>query len=460
MFPLLAGIAAIAVEGCSGGAKSSPPAQAGSAAPAATDASDSTAAVPTAAAPVAPPPKPVLTASTAIEHVFIIVKENHTFDNFFGTFPGANGSMKAVDSKGKTRDLKMPWIDYDISGWNTWQAAHTDWNGGLMDHFDLGEEHTFPFNIVTPLTGGGAFLSYSPPAGVAGGPAAYYWDIAERGVLCDNFFTSVMTQSTPNHMFTVAASCGRAIENAAILPPHNMKVFTPAGEIKEHPPLFDASEIKTTLMNELEKKGRTWKYFSEKRTGPLAQVMGVMEDNDSSVEIMQVARDLASFKDNYVDTTPDLDKYLAWYLENGQIGDVTWIKPSTANSEHPAFSSVSRGAAWTRAVVNAIGKSRYWNKCAIFITWDDFGGFYDHVAPPQVDDLGLGFRVPCIVLSPYARRSYVDKTQYELSSMVKFAETVFGIAPMTARDAAASDMTNSFDFTQEPRPFSDFHFAN
>src|SRR5581483_6403688 len=142
----------------------------------------------------------------------------------------------------------------------------------------------------------------------------------------------------------------------------------------------------------------------------------------------------------------------------GQVGHVTWIKPSPFNCEHPGISSVKTGTEWTRKIVNQIGASQYWGRCAILITWDDFGGFYDHVAPPQVDNLGLGFRVPCIVVSPYAKKGAVCHTQYEHSSMMKFAETVFGLPAMSSRDAASGDMTDCFDFTQTPRDFSEFHF--
>jgi phospholipase C len=108
-------------------------------------------------------------------------------------------------------------------------------------------------------------------------------------------------------------------------------------------------------------------------------------------------------------------------------------------------------------VVNAIIDSRYWPESAIFITYDDFGGFYDHVAPPQVDDLGLGFRVPAIVVSPYARRAVVHET-LEVSSILRFVETTFGLPAMTARDGKANDFSSAFDFNQRPRPASDFRF--
>jgi phospholipase C len=127
-------------------------------------------------------------------------------------------------------------------------------------------------------------------------------------------------------------------------------------------------------------------------------------------------------------------------------------------NEHPALSPIDEGCEWTRKVVNQIGQSRYWDHCAIFITFDDFGGWFDHVPPPQVDRLGLGFRVPCIVVSPYAKRGFVDHTQYEHSSLLKFVETLFQIPPMTARDAQSADMTDAFDLTQPARSFSEFQF--
>jgi phospholipase C len=97
-------------------------------------------------------------------------------------------------------------------------------------------------------------------------------------------------------------------------------------------------------------------------------------------------------------------------------------------------------------------KSEYWESCSIFLTWDDWGGWYDHVAPPQVDSFGLGFRVPCLVISPYAKRGYIDHTQSDFCSILKFIETTYSLPPLTQRDANNSDMSNAFDFSLSPRP--------
>jgi phospholipase C len=373
-----------------------------------------------------------------IRHVFVIFKENHTFDNYFGGFPGANGSMTATDSTGKTVPLAVPSFDLFVPGTNGWDAAHADWNGGAMDHFDL-EEHP-----VASWMPNGGFVSWSGTPTIAA-----YTELATRGTLCDAFFTSVMTDSLPNHMFSLAATAGGAIGDPSITT-GIVEVMDAAGNRSTHPPTFTAAEIPTTLPNELEAAGLTWTYYEEE------SITNVVEDQGDGVKVIEVFRDLPSQATQYVDSIPDYDVNLAGLLASGPVGNVTWIRPCALNSEHPLIGSVSAGADWTRKVVNQIAASAYWKDCAIFITWDDFGGFYDHVAPPQVDAYGLGFRVPCIVVSPYARRGFVDHTQYEFSSILKFCETTFGLPAMTARDAAASDMTAAFDFSQAPRPASDF----
>src|SRR5277367_3440286 len=149
-------------------------------------------------------------AAIPIDHVFLIIKENHTFDNYFGRYPGANGAMQATNSKGATVPLAPNATDIDYPGDNSWAVAHKDFHAGAMDQFDLGEVG------VSPYTGDavvGAFVTYAPASGTAGGSVAYYWQIAQKGVLCDNYFTSEMGDSSPNHMFTFAAQCGGCISN-------------------------------------------------------------------------------------------------------------------------------------------------------------------------------------------------------------------------------------------------------
>jgi phospholipase C len=399
--------------------------------------------------------------SFPIDHVFIIFKENHTYDGFFGSWPGANGVMTATDSKGNTRSLDPPVTELDLPGDNGWAQAHTDWNQGQMNFFDKGEENGGFWSFLGAFMHG-PFVSYAPQNGqtASAGAIHYYWEIAGQGVLCDNYFTSLMGDSTPNHMYNIAATSGRAVSNPSVLS-RNFTVLDTSGNLVSHPPHFDATEIPTALPNELEKVGKTWYYYQEKPgTAIMESLLNTIMDNDLNISAMDVVTGLPSYSTRMVAGYSDIQTMLPGWIAAGNVGNVTWIKPAPYHCEHPAIGAVDTGAAWTMDIVNAIGQSSVWNRCAILITWDDYGGFYDHVSPPQVDEFGLGFRVPCIVISPYAKQAYVDHTQYEHSSMLKFAETLFGIAPMTARDAASADMTNAFDFTQAPRPFSDFYFTN
>jgi hypothetical protein len=138
-------------------------------------------------------------------------------------------------------------------------------------------------------------------------------------------------------------------------------------------------------------------------------------------------------------------------VARGHLAPVTWLVTDAAHSEHPP-ASTCLGENATVSEVNAIMRSRFWKDTAIFVTWDDFGGFYDHVAPPHRDQLGLGPRVPTLVISPYARRGYVDHTTYDFASLLAFVEKRFGLPPLTFRDAEAADMTAGFDFTAAPAP--------
>jgi uncharacterized protein (TIGR03437 family) len=136
--------------------------------------------------------------------------------------------------------------------------------------------------------------------------------------------------------------------------------------------------------------------------------------------------------------------------QNGTLPQVSWIIPNDVLSEHPP-ASITTGMNYVTGLVNAVMSSPEWNSTAVFISWDDWGGFYDHIDPPKVDQYGLGIRVPGLVISPYARQGYVDHKTYSFESWLRLIEERFGVNPMTARDNAANDMIDAFDFTQEPR---------
>jgi phospholipase C len=138
-------------------------------------------------------------------------------------------------------------------------------------------------------------------------------------------------------------------------------------------------------------------------------------------------------------------------ISDNRLPPVTWVTPRFELSDHPEY-SFCWGQNWSTRVIDAIMGSPMWKDTAIFVTWDDYGGFYDHVPPPQVDDFGFGIRVPLLLISPYARSGYVDHTLGEFSSVLRFIEDNWGLSPLTARDRDAQNLSEAFDFTQEPLP--------
>ncbi|HVY60313.1 MAG TPA: alkaline phosphatase family protein, partial [Planctomycetota bacterium] len=212
-----------------------------------------------------------------IDHVFILFKENHTYDNYFASFPGGDGSLTGIDSKGKTVRLEYPASDRWIGGSNDWDPAHAAWDGGRMDRFDaMGGFPPVPFDHA-------AYKTYAPDAQGASAMVHYYWGLAERGVLCDRFFTSVMGPSNPNHMFIACATSGNLVTNGDLITGENTFVNPVTGLRYRRPgsQTFSVAEIPTALPVELEKKGLTWAAYIEEYHGSLSVIpqIGVLDSS-------------------------------------------------------------------------------------------------------------------------------------------------------------------------------------
>jgi phospholipase C len=247
-----------------------------------------------------------------------------------------------------------------------------------------------------------------------------YWDYARRFTLCDNFFSSLAGPSEPNQLYTVAAQSGGLVNN----PPRNI-----AGQ--------DGVYTFPTMAELLEKSGVTWKYYDEKpnpRKHTLWNPMPGFKSFQNSPELMSHLVGLSQF---YQDA------------KSGQLPQVCWIVPTAMDSEHPPADS-ARGMRHVTDLVNAIMSGPDWKDTVIIVTWDDYGGFYDHVPPPMVDQYGYGPRVPCLVISPYARQGRISHDAFDFTSPLKLIEEKFGLAPLATRDASASDMLSCFDFRQKP----------
>ena len=384
---------------------------------------------------------PVRTA-TPIEHVVFIIKENRSFDHLFGAFPGAQGASTANDAGRRRPLIHSAHFDqrlHDLP--HDYPAALLAYDHGRMDGFTQDEaSDRYAYVQLTQ------------------GQLPNYWHWAKEFVLADRFFSSAIGPSFPNHLFAIAAQSGGAHDNPIPPAPDDLGPYKTwgcdspetevvivedtEGEEQRVPPCFDF----TTLGDLLTDAKIGWSYYAappvsrsapESRTGYIwsafAAIRHVRERprvwREHVLPVQEVVKD----------------------IRDGGLPPVTWITPVRALSEHPAFNFCA-GENWTTGVIDAIMRSPMWRNTAIFVTWDDWGGFYDHVPPPQVDRFGLGIRVPFLVISPYARQGYIDHRHGEFSSVLHFVEDNWGLPQLTERDRDAGNLFHDFDFTQDPRP--------
>jgi phospholipase C len=367
-----------------------------------------------------------------IKHVVFLIKENRTFDHMFGRFPGANGVVSGWDH-GTRRPLRPATEDAmtgDVP--HCYACALAAYDGGRMDGFDQSETaRRYAYTQFRP--------SQIPS----------YWAMARRYVLFDRFFSSETGPSFPNHLYSIAAQSGGAHDNprrtglargsntfGCDAPPQQLvEVTLRGGDTKMVRPCFHFA----TEGDLLSSAHIPWAYYAarEDQRGYIwsayAAIRRYREDHSRwSAHVRPVDGLLSDIREN-------------------RLPPVTWVTPRYQLSDHPPY-SICHGETWTTQVVNAIMRSPIWKNTAIFLTWDDYGGFYDHVAPPQVDGFGFGFRVPLIVISPYAKRGFVDHSLGEFSSVVRFVEDNWGLSRLTLRDRRANDLREAFDFAHPTRP--------
>jgi phospholipase C len=365
-------------------------------------------------------------SSTPIQHVVVIMQENRTFDNLFNGFPGAD-SASSGSNKGTVVPLSpVPLaeptdLDHSHTGW--WKA----WDNGKMDGF--ASTQTNPALYA---------YSYVPQSEIQP-----YWTLATQYTLADQFFQSNTGPSFVAHQYMIAAQSGDADENPTSGPwgcnaPAGTTVALVGPNGKDLPGVFPCFDY-TTTADLLDDNGVTWRYYA-------------IRNGDSPDTAYQAIRHIFYGTDEETNTIAPPTQVLT-DIANGVLAQVTWVSPDWAHSDHPGNNS-NEGPDWVASIVNAVGASPLWNSTAIFINWDDWGGWYDHVAPVNIDAMGPGLRTPLIVVSPYAKHGYVFHEVSETASLVTFMERNFNLPNLRQRDAGANDLFDCFDFTQSPSPYS------
>ncbi len=369
-----------------------------------------------------------ISGSEKIEHVVWIIQENHSFDNYFGTFPGADGLPpftclpKMPGAQDCVKPFHMPPGQPLIDLEHSWETAHAAYNNGTMNGFVWVEG--------SPYT-----MGYYDQRDIPN-----YWSYARRYTLCDRFFSSEMTGSSPNHVFTVAAQSGE-INNIASLKQLESETDDDDG--------FSFASI----VRRFRGAGITWKYYVETQppTAAAAAVNATLSHlaypDPKEFTLWNPLPGFKGIRENPADMARlvPLQQYFT-DLKSGTLPQVSWIIPDFQDSEHPP-EPLDQGMWYVTQSINALMQSRYWKNTVIFLTWDDYGGFYDHIPPPEVDAYGYGPRVPMIVISPYAKQHYVSHDTYDFTSVLKFIEQRWGLKHLTGRDDRANNMADVFDFS-------------
>ncbi len=418
-------------------------------------------------------------SSYPITHVVVIMQENRSFDNFFHGFPGANSATFGYGHgvKYTLQPLHLKFT-HDINHFR-WQFLE-DYDNGKNDGFDQQIRilespppsgscpYSDPYNhptcwiFWTGKTYQQMAFSYTMKSDIQP-----YWTMASQYTLGDHNFASTNGPSFGPHQMLIAGQEGHADEVPSNMPwgcdaPNEKENYLVYGQASppEFPPQFghdvvggDPCFTYPSVADTLDKAHVTWRWYKQSKA-----------DGDSywldAFDAIKSVRDGPDYKNVVTPDTQVLDD-----VASGNLQQVSWVMPHGGASDHAGGGSGNCGPSWVGSIVNAIGKSQYWKNTAIIITWDEWGGWFDHVVPPQYADPqtgayeGLGYRTPLIIVSPYAKTHYVSKSQHETASSLRLIEKMFGLpflgagSGQTYADQRADAYDDVFNFSQTPTKF-------
>ncbi len=421
-----------------------------------------------------------------INHIIVIYQENWSFDSLYGKFPGANGIAKAgnaikqVDKNGQALtalpqpldtskrpsvpDPRFP-ASMPVQPFAIDQYVPADQKIGDLVHRFYQEQYQIDGGKMDK------FVSWSDNGGLTMG----HYDatnmpegrLAQQYTLADNFFHAAFGGSFLNHIWLICACSptwpnapaasiaqldanGNMVKDGAVTP-DGYAVNTSFTVNSPHPPNITNTlalvpqQTQPTIGDRLSEKGVSWAWFSGGWTDAL---------NGHPDPLFQFHHQPFAYFQNYADGTDGRKQHLKdesefhYEVQTNTLPAVSFIKALGPENEHPGYASLLKGQQHVADLVQEVQNSPAWADTAIIITYDEHGGFWDHVAPPKGDRWGPGSRVPAIIISPYAKKGFVDHTQYDTTSILKFIENRWELAPLGTRDAAANDLSNAFNFSQ------------
>jgi len=390
-----------------------------------------------------------------IKHVVFMIQENRSFDYIFGglddngnPFPGADtvsnpiaGEPTPHNHLGQAVQMQTGLLEECYMPNHDRPNAVTELNKNKMNGFDKESVQKLPCaSQPVPKDYVYRFVNYNE--------VVPYWQMGEQYAISDRMFQSTTSASFSAHLYYVAGQSSRAIDNPSNTPwgcdaPIGTKVPVynekTGGEIASLYPCFEMP----TLADEMDARKVSWRWYGMPNTD-----FGYFWQAYDAIRQIRLGPDWTT---NIV--TPSAQ--IITDVGNGSLASMTWVTPSEATSDHP-MSTSNKGPAWIASVVDAIGASQFWDSTAIFISWDDWGGWYDHVPPPKWNEVGYGLRIPLIIVSPYAKPGYVSHVVHSAGSLVRFTEEIFGLPSLGELDSKSDDMGDAFNFTQSPTVFQPF----
>jgi phospholipase C len=421
-----------------------------------------------------------------IDRIVVVFLENRSFDNMFGLFPGANGLAQArpettiqVDREGRPYAALPPVMDthakppvpdrrfppilenrpFLIDGYvglhdkdpdlvHRWYQQQAQINGGRMDKF------------AAISDAGGLVMGYHDAS------KTRLWEWARQYTLADNFFHAAFGGSFLNHFWLVCA-CTPRFPNApadivaqisptgevvkdGVVTPDGYAVNTSFSAFQPHPPNIPPAKLvppqtAPTIGDRLDEKGISWAWYSGGWNAALAGNYGrAFQFHHQPFAYFRNYGDGTDARRHHLKDETDLQAA----IDSDTLPAVTFYKPVGEDNEHPGYASIDAGDAKVAGLLGRLAASPMFRSMAIIVTYDENGGFWDHVTPPRIDRWGPGARVPAVIISPFARRGFIDHTFYDTTSVLRLIETRYGLAPLTERDAGANDLTNAFAFTR------------
>jgi phospholipase C len=385
-------------------------------------------------------------SSSKIQHIVIIVQENRSFNNLFYGFPGAKTATYGYDTNGnkialQPVGLETSWdIEHDLYGFleacngtGSYPGTDCQMNGFDHEYWGCGHYSSNPCPNQNPP------YSYVPHS-----ETAPYFFMGKHYVLADEMYASNLDASSfISHQYIIAGQAESAVNFPSSwwgCPGGSSDYIGTINQQREYGDEIQMCWDDTTLGDEMDTAGLSWGFYTSTYYGD-GGIWSAYQNINHIYNGPDWAKDVITPQTNFFSD-----------VANGKLRALSWITPTCENSDHAGCGSKT-GPAWVASLVNAIGESKYWDSTAIFIFWDDYGGWYDAQAPKMLDYDGLGLRIPMLIVSAYAKKGHVSHVHYEHGSILRFVENTFGLGQLTASDKRATPPDDAFDFNKPARKF-------